>query len=170
MTSKVMRSVILGAVATSLSCAEQAYPLGCSNQPSSYYDFESTSFPPEKDVPIKCNDDYMLVRRLGAGKFSDVFESVDIQAQDRLRVGNSRKYASTPSVEPRSLVVLKCLKPVAERKIKRELLVLQRASKLPNLARLLAVVAPPDYHDSSKTYHLHNMPALVLEHAGVDSQ
>ncbi|KAL3915059.1 MAG: hypothetical protein SGILL_005823, partial [Bacillariaceae sp.] len=39
--------------------------------------------------------------------------------------------------------------PVAEQKIKRELLVLQHASKLPNLARLLAIVVPPDYYSAT---------------------
>lgn len=162
----------IGFKTLSMSHAEQAYPLGCSTKPSSYYDFESTSFPPITDIPIKSNEDYMLVRRLGAGKFSDVFESVDLHLEQRLRAGNKKQaaYNDNISIDPQTLVVLKCLKPVAERKIKRELLVLQHASKLPNLARLLALVIPPDYQDSSKKYHLQEMPALVLEHAGVDSQ
>ena len=50
-------------------------------------------------------------------------------------------------VYPETLVVLKCLKPVSERKIRRELLVLGHASKLPNLARLLALVIPEQAHD-----------------------
>jgi casein kinase II subunit alpha len=152
-----------------VSRAELAYPLGCSTKPSNYYDFESAPFPPETGVPIKSNNDYMLVRRLGAGKFSDVFETVDVHLEERLRASNT-KQSSILSIDPRTLVVLKCLKPVAERKIKRELLVLQHASKLPNLARLLALVIPSDYQDSSKRYHLQSMPTLVLEHAGVDSQ
>lgn len=107
----------------------------------------------------------MLVRRLGSGKFSDVFEAVDVPLEKKLHV---RKNV----VDPRTLVVLKCLKPVAERKIKRELLVLQHASKLPNLARLLAVVVPSDYlnDNSNKKYQLQSMPSLVLQHAGVNSQ
>jgi casein kinase II subunit alpha len=153
----------------SLSLGELAYPLGCSTKSSNYYDFESALFPPATDVPIKSNEDYMLVRRLGAGKFSDVFESVDVLLDERLRSAQ-KKQTTRISIDPRTLVVLKCLKPVAERKIKRELLILQHASKLPNLARLLAIVIPSDYQDSAKKYHLQNMPALVLEHAGVDSQ
>ena len=155
------------------TAAEQAYPLGCSTKDSKYYDFESLRFPPE-NVPIKSSDDYMLVRRLGAGKFSDVFEAVDasMEAQLQTSENNSKSSSSSisTSIDPRTLVVLKCLKPVAERKIKRELLVLQHASKLPNLARLIAVVVPKDYNEGSKKYHLQNMPSLVLEHAGVNSQ
>ena len=43
-----------------------------------------------------------------------------------------------------SLVVLKCLKPISERKIRRELLVLAHCTRqrLPNLARLIGVVLP----------------------------
>jgi casein kinase II subunit alpha len=79
---------------------------------------------------------------------------------------------STKTIDPRRLVVLKCLKPVSERKIKRELLVLQHASQLPNLARLLAVVVPSDYLEgrNNKKYQLQSMPSLVLEHAGVEAQ
>jgi casein kinase II subunit alpha len=148
----------------------RAYPLGCSQKDPTYYDFESYSFPPTDDdgIPIKSTDDYMLVRRLGAGKFSDVFEAVDVQLEQLLLTNNNSNQQKI--IDPRSLVVLKCLKPVAERKIKRELLVLQHASKLPNLARLLAVVIPSDYHDANKKYKLQSMPSLVLEHAGVDSQ
>lgn len=153
-------------VLLSTTGAEQAYPLGCSTKDVKYYDFESWVFPPDT-IPIKSTKDYMLVLRLGAGKFSDVFEAVDVQVERRLRAG---KNEPPLSVDQRTLVVLKCLKPVAERKIKRELLVLQHASKLPNLARLLAVVIPSDYNDPSKKYHLQNMPSLVLEHAGVDAQ
>ena len=143
--------------------AEQAYPLGCSTIDIKYYDFESWVFPPDT-IPIKSTNDYMLVRRLGAGKFSDVFEAVDVHVEKRLRAG---KNDPPLSVDQRTLVVLKCLKPVAERKIKRELLVLQHASKLPNLVQILAVVVPSDYNDPTKKYHLQHMPSLVLEHAGV---
>lgn len=149
--------------------AEQAYPLGCSMKDVKYYDFERGTFPPE-NIPIKSTEDYMLVRRLGAGKFSDVFEAVDVHVEKRLRAGKTSNESPLLVVDQRTLVVLKCLKPVAERKIKRELLVLQHASKLPNLARLLAVVVPSDYNDVSKKYQLQSMPSLVLEHAGVDSQ
>lgn len=163
----------------SIISAERAYPLGCSTRGPSYYDFESTDFPPSSDdmLPIKSNDDYMLVRRLGAGKFSDVFEAVDVQWEKQLKALSSSSSTATKNkqqrketIDPRTLVVLKCLKPVSERKIKRELLVLQHASKLPNLARLIGVVVPSDYHQPNRKFQLQSMPALVLEHAGIDSQ
>jgi casein kinase II subunit alpha len=180
-----------------LARADRAYPLGCSQRDSSFYDYENYQFPPQ-EVTIKSPDDYLLVRRLGAGKFSDVFEAVDVELEEKF---NPKAKQGDPAIDSRTLVVLKCLKPVSERKIKRELLVLEHASKLPNLARLLAVVVPPDYFEaqSNKKYKLQPMPSLVLgkfpslsmcylmnfanklnllilvstvdeEHAGVDSQ
>jgi casein kinase II subunit alpha len=159
-------------LSSSVAKAEQAYPLGCSQKDPKYYEFENYPFPPP-DVTIKSTEDYMLVRRLGSGKFSDVFEAVDVQLETQLLDNNNNnKNDDALTIDPRTLVVLKCLKPVAERKIKRELLVLQHSSKLPNLARLLAVVVPSDYNDSNsnKKYQLQSMPSLVLQHAGVDSQ
>jgi serine/threonine protein kinase len=209
--------------------SEQAYPLGCSTKPSQYYDFESASFPPsattkemeDGTIPsIQSADNFLLVRRLGAGKFSDVFEAVDVtleqQRQRQLEkkisssVGEEEEDDSSDSgmstdpqgrikirttIDPETLVVLKCLKPVSERKIKREVLVLRHCSSLPNLARLRAIVVPNDYLSSSSSspsspssnhnsntpvtttttnhnnkFKLQSMPSLVLEHAGVDSQ
>jgi casein kinase II subunit alpha len=135
----------------------------------------------------------MLVRRLGAGKFSDVFEAVDRKLETAVQRNDSNKSSTATassgmeSIHPQTMVVLKCLKPVNEQKIKRELLVLQHASKLPNLARLLAIVVPPAYYPSfhhapatggedsavgppavpsnNNTPRLQAMPTLVLEHA-----
>ena len=47
-----------------------------------------------------------------------------------------------PTIDPNTLVVLKCLKPISERKIRRELLVLTHCQNLPNLARLIGIVIP----------------------------
>ena len=178
--------------------AERAYPNGCSLQDPSYYDYKNAAFPPS-GVPIKSSKDYMLVRRLGAGKFSDVFEAVDRQLEKAIELTSGGSTTTTAASEgngeirPETMVVLKCLKPVAEEKIKRELLVLQHASKLPNLARLLAIVIPSEYYSSitptspnqgvsstlytegdnlasttapsKKVPRLQAMPTLVLEHA-----
>lgn len=143
--------------------ADRAYPLGCSQQPPSYYNYDSYPFPPP-GVSIRSTDDYLLVRRLGAGKFSDVFEAVDVDLEETFQPKKDH-------IDPRKLVVLKCLKPVSERKIRRELLVLSHASQLPNLARLLGVVVPKSLPASlTHSTNLQPMPSLVLHHAGRDSQ
>ena len=144
--------------------SEKAYPDGCSQKPPSYYDYENFPFLPPS-LLVQSLDDYLLTRRLGTGKFSDVFEAVDVQAQKRLD-------KNPAVVDPRTLVVVKCLKPVSERKIRREILVLERACHLPNLARLLAVVISPEYYAShrERPTDLPRMPALVLQHAGPNAQ
>lgn len=121
------------------------------------------SFPPP-GLPIKSANDYQLVRRLGTGKFSDVFEAVDV---------NFERMCQKPKevVDPRTLVVVKCLKPVTERKVRREILVLQHASTVPNVVRLLGIVLPMEYFAMNRgPTDLPKMPSLVLEHAGTTAQ
>jgi hypothetical protein len=83
---------------------DRAYPLGCSQQPPSYYNYDGYPFPPP-GLPIRSTDDYLLLRRLGAGKFSDVFEAVDVDLERKL--GKEKN-----QVDPRTLVVLKVLFPL----------------------------------------------------------
>jgi casein kinase II subunit alpha len=58
---------------------------------------------------------------------------------------NDNDDSLSPSSSSSSLVVLKCLKPISERKVRRELLVLTHCTeqKLPNLARLIGIILPP---------------------------
>ena len=150
----------------------RAYPKGCSREPPSYYDYDSLEFPPS-NIPVRTHEDFALLRRLGAGKFSDVFEAVEM-SKDLLARGSDHH----TDYDPAALCVIKCLKPVSERKIKRELLVLSHVSKLPSLARLKAVVVPGTIDQDEKliggkaqqigsVYQYDGkMPSLVLEHAG----
>ena len=156
------------------AAVSRAYPLGCSSQLRSYYDYDSTSFPPPHLPPslVRTADEFGLTRRLGAGKFSDVFEAVDSAEERRLSASASASDGgsegkgegegscqpggdlgdeSGDGIDPRSLVVIKCLKPVSERKVRRELLVLTHASSLPNLARLRGVVVPEQRGDEDPT-------------------
>ena len=179
---------------------ERAYPLGCSLRDPSYYDYENFVLPgtdnatngtkvthgkndeEEKendnykkniiDVPIRSTNDFLLVRKLGAGKFSDVFEAVDAEHErQRNNISTRRRAPCTSSmIDPDTLVVLKCLKPVAEHKIRREVLILKHASKLPNLAKIKAIVIPPNFHkkNDNNKYRIRSMPTLVLAHGHGD--
>lgn len=172
--------------------AERAYPAGCSRRDASYYDYENTSLIPPW-VIVRSTDDYLLTRRLGTGKFSDVFEAVDVEKEQRLlqqepyycksrttRTSTTSTHSisdsSIATVDPRTVCVIKCLKPVSERKIRREILVLHRCGHLLNLARLEAVVIDDPKtteaggHKAADDFHLPRMPSLVLEHAGPGSQ
>ena len=66
-------------------------------------------------------EDYEVVRKIGRGKYSEVFEGVN--------VANDCK------------CVVKILKPVKKKKIKREIKILQNLCGQTNIIRLLDVVA-----------------------------
>ncbi|XP_023565045.1 casein kinase II subunit alpha' isoform X2 [Octodon degus] len=93
-----------------------------------YWDYES-------HVPSWGNqDDYQLVRKLGRGKYSEVFEAINITNNER--------------------VVVKILKPVKKKKIKREVKILENLRGGTNIIKLIDTVKDP----VSKT------PALVFEY------
>ncbi|XP_051545811.1 casein kinase II subunit alpha'-like isoform X2 [Myxocyprinus asiaticus] len=93
-----------------------------------YWDYEA-------HVPGWSNqDDYQLVRKLGRGKYSEVFEAININSNDR--------------------VVVKILKPVKKKKIKREIKILENLRGGTNIIRLVDTVKDP----VSRT------PALVFEY------
>ncbi|KAJ7627237.1 kinase-like protein [Roridomyces roridus] len=73
-------------------------------------------------------DRYEIVRRLGGGRYSEVFEGTDTVNGDRC--------------------VIKVLKPVASHKIKRETKVLRNLAGAPNVISLIDVVRDP-----SRVYH-----------------
>uniref|UniRef100_A0A673VS37 non-specific serine/threonine protein kinase n=1 Tax=Salmo trutta TaxID=8032 RepID=A0A673VS37_SALTR len=92
-----------------------------------YWDYDA-------HVPSWSNqDNYQLVRKLGRGKYSEVFEAVN--------VSNNEK------------VVVKILKPVKKKKIKREIKILENLRGGTNIIRLVDTVKDP----VSRT------PALVFE-------
>ncbi|CAI5781981.1 casein kinase II subunit alpha isoform X1 [Podarcis lilfordi] len=93
-----------------------------------YWDYEA-------HVPTWGNqDDYQLVRKLGRGKYSEVFEAINITNNER--------------------VVVKILKPVKKKKIKREVKILENLRGGTNIIKLIDTVKDP----VSKT------PALVFEY------
>lgn len=70
-----------------------------SHRPRDYWDYESHV------VEWGNQDDYQLVRKLGRGKYSEVFESINITNNEKC--------------------VVKTLKPVKKKKIKREIKILE---------------------------------------------
>lgn len=98
------------------------------NRPRQYWDYEALS------VNWGCQDDYEVLRKVGRGKYSEVFEGVYVSRGDKC--------------------VVKILKPVKKKKIKREIRILQNLCGGPNIVKLLDVVRDPQ----SKT------PSLIFEH------
>ncbi|KAJ7528045.1 hypothetical protein O6H91_16G080800 [Diphasiastrum complanatum] len=97
-------------------------------RPKEYWDYESSI------VQWGDQENYEVVRKVGRGKYSEVFEGIN-----------------TVNHRP---CIIKILKPVKKKKIKREIKILQNLYGGPNIVKLLDVVR--DQH--SKT------PSLVFEY------
>ena len=87
------------------------------HKPREYWDYESHV------VEWGNQDDYQVCRKLGRGKYSEVFEGMNI-------VNNEK-------------IVIKILKPVKKKKIKREIKILQNLRNGPNIITLYDVVKDP---------------------------
>ncbi|KAI3936926.1 hypothetical protein MKW92_007770 [Papaver armeniacum] len=97
-------------------------------RPKEYWDYESLT------VQWGDQENYEVVRKVGRGKYSEVFEGINT---------NNNEHC-----------VIKILKPVKKKKIKREIKILQNLCGGTNIIKLLDIVR--DKH--SKT------PSLVFEH------
>ncbi|XP_021284610.1 casein kinase II subunit alpha-2-like isoform X1 [Herrania umbratica] len=98
------------------------------HRPRDYWDYESLT------VQWGDQDHYEVVRKVGRGKYSEVFEGISV-------INNEK-------------CIIKILKPVKKKKIKREIKILQNLCGGPNIVKLLDVVR--DHH--SKT------PSLIFEY------
>ncbi|CAG8638402.1 27910_t:CDS:2 [Gigaspora margarita] len=106
----------------SYTSVARAYANVNQRMPREYWDYGSVQ------------DNYEIVRKIGRGKYSEVFEGVNIMNNEKC--------------------VIKVLKPVKKKKIKREIKILQNLAGGPNIISLLDVVRDPQ----SKT------PSLVFEY------
>ncbi|VAH31042.1 unnamed protein product [Triticum turgidum subsp. durum] len=97
-------------------------------RPKEYWDYEALA------VQWGEQDDYEVVRKVGRGKYSEVFEGINVNNNEKC--------------------VIKILKPVKKKKIKREIKILQNLCGGPNIVKLLDIVR--DQH--SKT------PSLIFEY------
>uniref|UniRef100_A0A4W5N1T3 Zgc:86598 n=1 Tax=Hucho hucho TaxID=62062 RepID=A0A4W5N1T3_9TELE len=95
----------------------RVYPDVNTQRPREYWDYESHV------VEWGNQDDYQLVRKLGRGKYSEVFEAINITNNEK--------------------VVVKILKPVKKKKIKREIKILENLRGGPNIISLLDIVKDP---------------------------
>lgn len=98
------------------------------NRPAEYWDYDNLT------ITWGDQEEYEVVRKIGRGKYSEVFEGVNA-------LNNTK-------------CVIKILKPVKKKKIKREIKILQNLCGGTNIIRLLDVVRDPQ----SKT------PSLVFEY------
>jgi len=101
----------------------------------SFFSFFS-SVPKDENLQVTwgSQDDYEVIRKIGRGKYSEVFDGMNV-------VNNER-------------CVVKILKPVKKKKIKREIKILQNLTGGPNIISLLDIVRD----------HQSKTPSLVFEH------
>ncbi|CAK7339671.1 unnamed protein product [Dovyalis caffra] len=97
-------------------------------RPKDYWDYESLT------VQWGEQDDYEVVKKVGRGKYSEVFEGVHCTDSEKC--------------------IIKILKPVKKKKIKREIKILQNLCGGPNIVKLLDIVRD----QQSKT------PSLIFEY------
>ncbi|KAJ6412950.1 hypothetical protein OIU84_005881 [Salix udensis] len=97
-------------------------------RPKDYWDYESLT------VQWGEQDDYEVVKKVGRGKYSEVFEGMHC-------INNEK-------------CIIKILKPVKKKKIKREIKILQNLCGGPNIVKLLDIVRD----QQSKT------PSLIFEY------
>ncbi|KAL5988183.1 Casein kinase II subunit alpha-4, chloroplastic, partial [Asimina triloba] len=113
-------------------------------RPKDYWDYESLTVQWGCELPpfgfacfsqlLREQDDYEVVRKVGRGKYSEVFEGVHCTNNERC--------------------IIKILKPVKKKKIKREIKILQNLCGGPNIVKLLDIVRD----QQSKT------PSLIFEY------
>jgi len=130
-----------------------------SSRPREYWDYEAHV------IEWAHQEDYQLVRKLGRGKYSEVFEGINVTlttGEQQTENHNSSTNTTTASpilpalsaIPDSSKCVVKILKPVKKKKIKREIKILENLRGGPNIISLLAVVKDP----------ISRTPALIFEY------
>lgn len=105
-------------------------------KPREYWDYDNLS------VNWGSQDEYEVLRKIGRGKYSEVFEGTHISG---------------------AKCVIKILKPVQKKKIKREIRILQNLCGGPNIIKLLDVVRDPQSLTPSLVFeHVNNTDFKTL--------
>lgn len=113
-------------------------------KPKSYYDYESY------EPTWREQDDFQIIRKIGRGKYSEVFDGMDMKKN--------------------SLCVVKILKPVKKKKIQREIKILKNLSGGTNIIHLVEAIRDPISKTNSLVFeHVDNIDFKVLFPTLVDT-
>lgn len=106
-------------------------------RPLEYSDYESLN------ITWGSPDDYEIVRKVGRGKYSEVFEGLKVSTNEKC--------------------IIKILKPVKKKKIRREIKILQNLCGGVNVIKLLDVVRDPNSKTQSLIFeYVNNVDFKVL--------
>lgn len=106
-------------------------------------------------LSVSNQDDYQLVRKLGRGKYSEVFEAINITNNEKvvvkilkvrqLRLCSDKRWYFLPFCLRFYVILLtfSVLQPVKKKKIKREIKILENLRGGPNIISLLDIVKDP---------------------------
>lgn len=115
----------------------RVYPDVNQHRPKEYWNYDTLK------VNWGNQDDYEVIRKVGRGKYSEVFEGMNIIKKQKC--------------------VIKVLKPVKKKKIKREIKILQNLSGGPNIIQLYDVVRDPQSKTHSLIFeHVNNVDFKIL--------
>lgn len=128
-----------------LPSRSRVYPDVNINRPREYWDYEIHT------VEWSNQDNYQLVKKLGRGKYSEVFEAVNVSSNEKcvvkilkVRVNFSLSLCFIPFLiiiaNLQSTLFHLSLQPVKKKKIKREIKILENLRNGPNIITLQAVV------------------------------
>lgn len=115
-----------------VSSVSKVYTDVLAYKPQAYWDYENVN------IRWNSQDKYEVIKKLGRGKYSEVFLGVDLTSGSKC--------------------VIKVLKPVKRKKIKREISILQNLVGGPNIVGLLDVVRDPQLKSSALIFeHINNV-------------
>ncbi|KAL6867631.1 hypothetical protein ACP4OV_015655 [Aristida adscensionis] len=130
-------SSLTAAAAAAAAAVPKLYAVANVHRPRDYWDYESLTFQWGEQ------DDYEVVQKVGRGKYSEVFEGINVTNNERC--------------------IIKILKPVNKNKIKREVKVLQNLNAGPNIVKLLNIVRDQQSKTASLIFeYINNTDFKVL--------
>ena len=126
----------------------RVYPNANERFGRSWWDYDNLS------VQWGTQDNYEILRKVGRGKYSEVFEGVNVAAlsgpgPQPPTAASSASGGGIPQSAGQKCII-KVLKPVKKKKIKREIKILQNLAGGPNVVGLLDVVRDPQVSSASQ--------------------